>query len=73
MERFAGIRFVLRHRAAINALFGLLPLAGGIYASLQTASLGALVAGIIAAPIVWLVVRVMLEVVDVVAETLIPR
>lgn len=73
MERFAGIRFVLRYRAAINALFGLLPLVAGIYAWMQTTSVGGLVAGVIAAPIAWLVVRVMLEVVDVVAETLIPR
>ena len=59
--------------AAINALFGLLPLAAGLYAWFEAGRAGALLVGLVLAPIVWLVVRVMLEVVDVVAETLIPR
>lgn len=72
-DRFTTIRFVLRHRHSIAAVLTVLPLVAGAYAWLRSGLIDFALAGLILTPLAWLVSRVLLELLDVVAETLLPR
>ena len=72
-DRFAAMRFVLQHRTAIVGSLTALPILAGGYTWLRTGVIDFAVAGLVLAPIAWLIARVLLELVDLIAETLIPR
>lgn len=72
-DRFDGIRLVLRHRRGLVALLTALPVIGGLWAGWRTGAGDFVLAGVLLAPLVWLIARAWLELLDVVSETLFPR
>lgn len=72
-DRFATMRLVLRHRGLFVAVLTLLPLAAGACVWLRSGVVEFAIAGLILSPLAWLAARVLLELLDVVAETLLPR
>ena len=72
-DRFAGIRFVLKHRALLTMACATAPLIVGIWFALRTDKIDFAILGLLLAPAAWLIVRVFLELLDVVSETLFPR
>lgn len=72
-DRFSTLRFVLRHRSVIVFTLTLVPLLAGAWIWLRSGVIDFAVGGLLLAPLAWLVARVLLELLDVVAETLLPR
>lgn len=72
-DRFATMRFVLRHRSLFVGILTALPLVAGGYLGWRSGVPEFAVAGLLLAPVAWVVARVLLELLDVVAETLLPR
>ena len=72
-DRFAGIRFVLKHRVLITITCAAAPLIVGIWFALRFDKIDFARLGLLLAPAAWLITRVFLELLDVVSETLFPR
>lgn len=72
-DRFDAIRRALRHRRPLEAIAGTAPLVAGAWLALRTGAPDFVLAGMLVAPLTWFGMRVALDVVDVVAETLLPR
>ncbi len=72
-DRFATMHLVLRHRGVFVAVLTVLPPAAGAWVWMRSGVIDFAIAGLILSPLAWLVARVLLELLDVVAETLLPR
>jgi hypothetical protein len=72
-DRFAGIRFVLKHRSVVTVVLASAPLLIGAWFAARFDTIDFAILGLVLAPAAWLFVRVLLELLDVVSETLFPR
>jgi len=72
-DRFGAIRRALKHRRLLEGMAGAVPLVAGAWAAWRIGAPDLAVGGVLLAPLAWFAMRVALEVVDVVAETLLPR
>lgn len=73
MKTYPMIQFMVRHGQRLALGVALLFVAIGVYAWVATARVDCLVGGVLLAAGAWFFLRVFAEIVDVIAETLLPR
>ncbi|MEO7403383.1 MAG: hypothetical protein ABIU95_06915 [Burkholderiales bacterium] len=73
MDRYDTIKLLLAYRGAFTALFTFAPIALGLWGTWRTGASDWLVVSLLLAPVAFLVTRVALELVDLIADTLIPK
>lgn len=67
------VQFLLRHGSAVAAVIALLPLAGSLAAVSCGAPFWLAAAGLAAGVILWLFVKSYIEVLSIIADTLLPK
>jgi hypothetical protein len=72
LDRYPAIQLLLRHRQLAILLASALPLLIGGYLSWRGASIDPLVIALVLAAVAFVVVRVLVELVAIVVETLMP-
>ncbi len=70
---YPTVRLLLRHGRAVAAAVGLLPLLGALWAVAAGWPAGLIVAGLVAAAVVYLLMRSYVELVSIIADMLLPR
>ncbi|MFT4066534.1 hypothetical protein [Paraburkholderia sp.] len=70
---YPALEVITKHGNLIAIIAGLLPLVAGVWAWLATTAWWPLVAAIIAAPILWFIVRSYVELVRVLSDMLLPK
>ena len=73
MDRYNAVNFALVYRRALTALFTFAPIALGLWGTWRTGATDWLVIGLLIAPLAYLMIRVALELIDLIADTLIPK
>lgn len=67
------IRFLVSYGYAVSALLGLMPVVAAIWLKALGWNAGILLAGVVLGLVLWLVFRSYVEVLKILAETLMPR
>ena len=73
MKTYPLIQFMVKHGRQIALAVALLLLAAGAYGWQATGQLGCMAGGVVLAGIAYFVLRVCVEVLEVIADTLLPR
>ena len=73
MKTYPLIQFMVKHGRKIALAIALLLLAAGAYGWLATGQAGCVIGGVLLASAAYFVVRVCVEVLEVIADTLLPR
>jgi hypothetical protein len=73
MDRYPSIKFVLDNRRLLQPIISLTPALLGLWGAWRTGAMDWLIIGLLLAPLVHIVSRVAFEIVDLIADTLIPK
>ena len=73
MDRYPAIKFVLDNRRWLQPIISLAPVALGLWGAWRTGAIDWLIVGLLLAPLVHIASRVAFEIVDLIADTLVPK